>query len=111
HPFPVGRADVIVSRFGSMFFADPVAAFTNIGRGTAVGGRLALIVWQALDVNEWVRVPRDALALGRSLPTPAPGAPGPFGLADPDQVREVLGRAGFTGVRVEDFAAPFHLGA
>ena len=79
HPFAAGRAEVVVSRFGVMFFADPVAAFANIGRGMSAGGRLAVVVWQDFARNEWLRVPWAALAMGRPLATPVAGATGMFG--------------------------------
>ncbi|HVM39919.1 MAG TPA: class I SAM-dependent methyltransferase, partial [Acidimicrobiia bacterium] len=80
HPFEPGAFDVVISRTGAMFFADPVAAFGNIGRGMADGGRLALLVWQGAERNEWIASFLGAVAAGRDLPTPPPGAPGPFSL-------------------------------
>ena len=53
HRFPRERFDLAVSRFGTMFFAEPVAAFTNIGRALRPAGRLVMMVWQAHDRNEW----------------------------------------------------------
>jgi SAM-dependent methyltransferase len=111
HAFPPASFDVVVSRFGVMFFGDPVAAFTNIARATAPGGRLAAVVWQDFARNEWVTEPWQALAMGRAIPTPAAGSVGPFGFADTDHVRAVLAAAGFTNVQLEDFAAPFWFGA
>jgi SAM-dependent methyltransferase len=81
HPFEPARYDIAMSRFGAMFFGDPVAAFTNIGRGLRPGGRLVLMSWQRLENNEWLVAIRRALAVGRELPAPPVGAPGPFGLA------------------------------
>jgi SAM-dependent methyltransferase len=109
--FERGHFDLVVSRFGVMFFADPVAAFANIGRGVASGGRLALLVWQELHRNEWLTATRDALAVGRELPAPPTGAPGPFGLADPGHVRSILGSAGFDRVELEAIEEPFWFGA
>jgi SAM-dependent methyltransferase len=111
HPFPDGGHDVAVSRFGAMFFADPVAAFANIARALAPGGRLAVIAWRPVADNEWVRAVFAALAAGRDLPTPVSGNPGPFGLADPDRTRAWLAAAGFSGVEVEAVDAPFLVGA
>jgi SAM-dependent methyltransferase len=109
--FEPGHFDLVVSRFGVMFFADPVAAFANIGRGVAPGGRLALLVWQELQRNEWLTATRDALAVGRELPAPPTGAPGPLGLADPGHVRSVLAGAGFDRIELEAVEAPFRFGA
>jgi len=63
-----------------MFFADPVRAFTNLAESLHPGGRIGLLAWRELARNEWMSAIRDALAAGRSLPIPPPGAPGPFGL-------------------------------
>ncbi|MGY1803871.1 class I SAM-dependent methyltransferase [Blastococcus sp. SYSU D00922] len=111
HPFePAGR-DVVISRFGVMFFADPVAAFTNIGSALRPGGRLAVVVWQEFSCNEWLRLLVETLAAGRDLPRPPPGAPGPFALADPDAVRRILTAAGFGDVDLADVREPVLLGA
>jgi SAM-dependent methyltransferase len=111
HAFPPASFDLVLSRFGVMFFADPVAAFTNIGRGMVDGGRVVAVVWQEFARNEWVVEPWRALALGRELPTPVSGTPGPFGLADPDHFRAVLGAGGFRAIELEDLAVPFRFGA
>lgn len=111
HPFETSAYDVAVSRFGGMFFADPVAAFANIGRALRPGGRLAMVAWQALERNEWLRDLRAALAVGRDLPAPPVGAPGPFGLADRAGVTAVLTAAGFEQVGVESADEPFVAGS
>ncbi len=64
HPFPPAHFDLCISRFGTMFFADPVAAFANIGRALRPGARLVLLVWQGHDRNEWATAIRDALTAG-----------------------------------------------
>jgi SAM-dependent methyltransferase len=102
--------DVAVSRTGCMFFGDPVAAFANVGQALRPGGRLALLVWQGYDRNEWIREFSAALAAGRPLPVPPPGAPGPFSLAEPDRVRTVLGEAGFSGLELAGLAQPMWFG-
>jgi SAM-dependent methyltransferase len=102
YPFEEQAFDVVISRFGAMFFSDPVAAFRNIRRSLRPGGRLALLSWQELGKNEWLTVIRGALAAGRTLPEPPVGAPGPFGLADPDAVRRILADAGFEAVGLRE---------
>src|SRR5581483_7530741 len=62
HPFPPAAFDLALSRFGVMFFADPVAAFTNIGRALRPGARLVLLVWQGRDRNEWSTEVRRVVA-------------------------------------------------
>ncbi len=106
HPFPEASVDVVVSRTGAMFFADPVAAFTNLARALRPGGRLALLVWQGADRNEWFGAFTTALAAGREPPAPPPGAPGPFAFADPARVREVLTAAGLAEVAVAGHEQP-----
>lgn len=110
HGFAAATYDIAISRAGVMFFGDPVAAFANIARALRPEGRLALVVWQELRANEWISAVRDALAAGRDLPSPPPDAPGPFSMADPERVRDVLTRAGFVDVHLTDVAAPLDFG-
>jgi SAM-dependent methyltransferase len=109
-PFRAGGFDVAISRTGAMFFGDPHAAFTNIARALRGQGRLALLSWQPLPANEWVAELTAALAVGRNLPVPPPQAPGPFALADPERVRQLLTGAGFTGIEVDPVQAPMWFG-
>ncbi len=98
-PFPEGGFDLLVSRFGVMFFADPVAAFRNMRRALRLGGRLAMLCWRPMGDNPWVAVPRAAML--QVLPPPAPTpphAPGPFAFADAARVGAILAQAGFTAV-------------
>lgn len=111
HPFELARFDVVVSRFGTMFFADAEAAFSNLARATRPGGRLVMVAWRDPSHNEWLREIRGALAAGRPLPAPPIGAPGPFALADADRVRRVLAAAGFDDVTLEAAEEPFWMGA
>ena len=76
HPFPQERFDLVVSRFGVMFFADPVAAFANLRRATVPGGRFAAVVWQGVERNDWIALPRAALALGSDILRSCPMYPG-----------------------------------
>jgi SAM-dependent methyltransferase len=104
HPFPPGAFDVAISRFGTMFFADPAAAFANIGRSLRPGGRLVMLVWQARDRNEW------AAAIRAALDDPPAAGPDAFSLADPALVREILQAAEFTDVTLADVTEPVHYG-
>ncbi|MFG2406799.1 class I SAM-dependent methyltransferase [Streptomyces brevispora] len=95
HPFEPAAFDVAISRFGVMFFGDPVEAFANIGRALRPGGRLAFICAADAGGNEWIQamaVLRDHLPLGGFA---VAGGPGMFSLADPDHIRAVLSSAGF----------------
>jgi SAM-dependent methyltransferase len=110
HAFPDAAYDLAISSFGTMFFADPAAAFGNVRRSLRPGGRLAVLVWRPLAENEWLTSLRGALALGRDLPLPPPDAPGPFSLAREGRVREVLGVAGFDGIELEPLDEPMSFG-
>ena len=111
HPFPAGSFDVAISRTGTMFFGDPAAAFANIGRALRPGGRLVMLTWQGPGPNEWIRELSRALAAGRDLPAPPPGAPGPFALADPGRVRALLAAAGFSGITLDPLHEPMWFGS
>jgi SAM-dependent methyltransferase len=94
--FEPASFDAAFSRFGVMFFADPVAAFVNIRRSLRPNGRVAFVCWRALEQNPLDILPLTA-ASAHLPPQPAhdPDAPGPFAFADPDRVRGILERAGF----------------
>lgn len=111
HPFQAGAFDVAFSSFGAMFFAEPVDAFANVAGALRAGGGLGMLVWREVGRNEWVTAVRDALAMGRLLPEPPPGAPGPFQLANGDDVRRILADAGFVAVELESVDEPVYLGA
>jgi ubiquinone/menaquinone biosynthesis C-methylase UbiE len=109
--FEDGTFDVAISRFGVMFFSDPVAAFSNIARSLTADGRLALIAWKPLADNEWFSEIGRALALERTQPEMAVGAPSPFGLSEPSFVRGVLNAAGFADVTFDTVDATYNAGA
>lgn len=111
HPFPDASFDLLVSRFGVMFFADPAAAFSHLRRALRPGGRLAVLCWQALEENPWAAVPRAAVLRAVPLPEPTPPhAPGPFAFADSGRVQAILAAAGFAAVRAEAVSADLVLG-
>jgi SAM-dependent methyltransferase len=96
YPFAPASFDAAFSRFGVMFFADPVAAFINIRRGLRPAGRLAFVCWRALEQNLIDLVPlRAASAHLPPQPPEEPGAPGPFAFASPDRLHAILQRAGY----------------
>ena len=102
HPFATASLDAAFSRFGVMFFADPVAAFGNVRAALRPGGRLGFVCWQELRNNPWCMVPLAAVAKHVPLPPPpSPEEPGPFSLGDPDRVRGILERAGLGEVAIE----------
>jgi SAM-dependent methyltransferase len=95
--------DVVLSRFGVMFFDDPVAAFANLAKATRPGGRLCFVCWQEMFANEWIAVPAMAMVAHVGIPElPEPGAPGPFSLADGQRTTDLLESAGWTEVTVDE---------
>jgi SAM-dependent methyltransferase len=95
--------DAAFSRFGVMFFADPVAAFANIGRALKPGGRLVFACWKELFENEWMLVPGMSVVevTGQLPPMPGEGEPGPFSLAEHARIQALLSEAGYVDVRAE----------
>jgi SAM-dependent methyltransferase len=110
HAFAPAEFDVVISRTGSMFFSDPIAAFTNLAQATRQGGRIALLTWQPLARNEWFRELLAAASVGRDLSGPPPDAPGPFGLADPERAERILNDAGFRDVAMTGHDGPLWFG-
>ena len=102
HPFGDGAFDAVFSRFGVMFFDDPVVAFTNLRRALRQGGRLGFVCWRALADNDldWAAVEAARPYLPASLLEGLENDP-PFSLADPDAVRTILGEAGFSNIAVD----------
>lgn len=101
-PFAPESFDAAFSRFGVMFFADPVAAFVNIRSALKPGGRLAFACWRAPEENPTFTLPLQAAAPHLPPPPPAadPEAPGPFAFAGQERVRAILAAAGFQAVDV-----------
>jgi SAM-dependent methyltransferase len=99
HPFPPAAAQAVVSRFGVMFFADPVAAFRNMARALAPGGRFVFVCWAGPSENPWFSLPmqvaRDVLG---GIEASDPHAPGPMAFADTGRVTALLQAAGLQGI-------------
>lgn len=108
---PSAPFDVVVSRFGVMFFHDPRATFANLRGATKPGGRLAFVCWQSLAKNPCFAVPLSAVL--RVVPPPPaalPGAPGPFAFAEPERTRDILMSAGWSAVVLTPAVHPMKLG-
>ena len=102
HPFQTGHYDLVFSRFGVMFFADPVAAFRNIRRALKPAGRLVFIAWRTPQENPWGTTPvRAAQPFLPPQPRPGPEDPGQFAFGDRARVERILGEAGFKALRFE----------
>jgi SAM-dependent methyltransferase len=110
HRFPQERFDLAISRFGTMFFDDPVAAFANVGRALRPGARLVMMVWQAHERNEWDVIIDQSLAGPEGSEAVATEGPDPFSLADPPAVEGMLQAAGFAGVTFIDVHKPVYYG-
>lgn len=111
HRFTPESYDAAFSRFGVMFFEDPVAAFTNIHASLRPSGRLAFCCWQPRAVNPFMTVP--AMAALELLPAPPeipPRTPGPFAFEEADYVAEILTKAGFEHVAVTPLRQPLTFG-
>ena len=90
-------ADLMVSRFGIMFFGDPMAAFSNLRKALLPGGRLRFSCWRPIQENPWLQIPLDAVYEHvPRMPKPAPDEPGPFSFAEPERVTRILTKSGFT---------------
>lgn len=101
-PLPEAAFDLALSRFGVMFFADPVAAFARVRRALRREGRLVFAAWAELARNPHWAVPFAVVRarLGEPAPRP-PRLPGPLAFSDPEYVREILTAAGFGSVSLE----------
>lgn len=101
-PFGAAAFDVAFSRFGVMFFGDPVKAFTHVRESLVDGGRLGFVSYQGPSANPFLTVPvMAASAHLRVAPPPPPGAPGVFSFADSERVTAILAAAGFTDITHE----------
>ncbi|ATU91529.1 class I SAM-dependent methyltransferase [Phyllobacterium zundukense] len=105
--FPSASFDLCISRFGVMFFADPAAAFANIGRAMRPGARLVWMVWQSQDRNEWATAIQRALAPGTAI---SAGTAPAFSLGEPAIAAEILRTAGFTSIDFAEVHEPVFYG-
>jgi SAM-dependent methyltransferase len=111
HTFSAAQFDLLFSRFGVMFFADPVTAFRNLRQGLKADGRLAFACWRQLDDNAWIKLPREVvLRHVPPPPSPEPGAPGMLAFADADHVRAILTTAGFRDVALDPLDSRIQIG-
>jgi len=112
YAFPPGEFDLLVSRHGVMFFADPVRAFANLRTALKPGGRLAFSCFRTPRDNPWAMTPLEAAyQVMPRLPKPGPEDPGPFAFADPARVERILGSAGFATVTMTPHDLSFDIAA
>lgn len=110
HALAWAAFDVAISRFGTMFFADQVAAFTNIAGALRPGARLCLATWQPLAANDWLTIPGAMLLRYGTLPEAADG-PGMFAQSDPAALTAMLTTAGFDAVHSKPVTVTLTIGA
>jgi SAM-dependent methyltransferase len=102
HDVTSHAADLVVSRFGIMFFADPAKSFANLRKGLKSGGRLVFACWREPKLNPWLILPlREAGKHAPPLPETNPEDPGPFAFASEARVRRILSDAGFADIDLE----------
>jgi SAM-dependent methyltransferase len=107
HAFAPASFDMFISRFGVMFFAEPVAAFANLRRAAKDGAVLRFVTWRSADDNPFMTTAeRAASELLPDVPARVPDAPGQFGLADPRRFRRVLEESGWTEVEIRAVDVP-----
>jgi SAM-dependent methyltransferase len=103
--------DLLFSRFGVMFFDDPAEAFANLRKAMKAQGRLAFVCWRTPPENPWASAPvRAAKPFLPDQPPPDPLAPGPFAFSDPERIRAILARAGFSVLRIEPYDGVMNMG-
>ena len=93
--------DLIYSRFGVMFFDDPVSAFSNIRSSLDNNGRLVFTSWMSKEDNQWISIVQDVISKYTDLPiSPDINAPGPFSLSDPQRIKDILSAVGFSEIHI-----------
>ena len=109
-----GRFDMAFSRFGTMFFASPVAAMRNVRRALEPGAKLVMVVWRRRIDNDWLyraqTIVEQIVARPDEYDEPTCG-PGPFSMADADTTSEILIQAGFTDIALQRCDIPIAIGA
>lgn len=102
HAFAPASVDIILSRFGVMFFEDPVAAFSNMAKALKPGGRLVFAAWAPPAQVPWFSIPVSAVIARLGKPAPSdPNAPGPMAFQNPDRVIKLLADAGLKNLRCQ----------
>lgn len=111
HGLPRSAYELMFSRFGVMFFANPTTAFANFHGALKPGGRLAFVCWRTTDLNPWVTIPfQAARPFAPEFEPPKEGEPGQFAFAARDRVEAILGDAGFTEVGLESHDITMRVG-
>lgn len=110
YPFDPGSFDLLVSRFGVMFFAEPAVSFSNLRRALRPSGRMAFACWREPRENPWMMAPLQAIYQHvPKLPPQGPEDPGPFAFASEERVHRIIGEAGFKKIGMEPVALAFDI--
>ena len=108
---PDDSYDLVLCREGLMFAPDPGRAVREIARVLRPGGRVAIAVWGPRERNPWLGLVLDSVSAQLGRPVPPPGVPGPFSLADADELAGLLDAAGLVEVAVRDLPVPMRVGS
>jgi len=112
HDFTGANYDLLLSRFGVMFFDEPGSAFANMRKGLKSGGRLAFVCWRTATENAWASAPMlAAMPFLPPMEPGLPGAPGPFAFADKSRIEQILKNAGFSAISIAAYDHKLPLGA
>ncbi len=104
--------DLVFSRLGIMFFADPVSAFANIRKALVPGGRLVFVCWRSMMENLWASAPMEAARPLLPAQEPVdPLAPGPYAFADGTRLRALLASAQYSRIEIAPFDGTMNMGA
>jgi len=110
YPFDPGSFDLLVSRFGVMFFAEPAVSFANLRRALRPSGRVAFACWREPRENPWMMAPLQAIYQHvPKLPPQGPEDPGPFAFASEERVSRILREAGYKRIAMEPVALSFDI--
>ena len=103
--------DAVFSRFGVMFFEDPIAAFKNIRKSLSSNGRLTFVCWSKREENDWINLSSNVASQFLELPPKAnPKDPGPFAFEDYFYIKEILIKAGWSNIKIKAYKKKIIIG-
>ena len=111
HQFSNSNYNAIFSRFGVMFFEDPIAAFKNIKKSLVRNGRLTFVCWSNREENDWINLSSNVASQFLELPPKAnPKDPGPFAFEDYFYIKEILIKAGWSNIKIKAYKKKIIIG-
>lgn len=108
---PMAWADLVISRFGVMFFKDPALAFSHLSQSMKPSAELAFSCWAHLDENPWMSILLTVLGKYVEIQRPEPKAPGPFAYSNTDYLRSILTSAGYQNINIKSWSGELLIGA